>query len=47
MIPISNTELVGTQRNMEKGTVNDGTQRNMEKGTVNDMTTFREMTATS
>ena len=36
MIPISNTELVGTQRNMEKGT-----------GTVNDMTTFREMTATS
>ena len=25
MIPISNTELVGTQRNMEKGTVNDMT----------------------
>ena len=23
MIPISNTELAGTQRNMEKGTVND------------------------
>ena len=35
MIPISNTELVGTQRNMEKGTVNDMT------------TQFREMTATS
>ena len=25
MIPISNTELAGTQRNMEKGTVNDMT----------------------
>ena len=25
MIPISNTELVDTQRNMEKGTVNDMT----------------------
>ena len=25
MIPISNTELVGTQRNMETGTVNDMT----------------------
>ena len=25
MIPISNTELAGTQRNMEKGTVNDKT----------------------
>ena len=35
MIPISNTELVGTQRNMEKGTVNDMT------------TQFGEMTATS
>ena len=35
MIPISNTELVGTQRNIEKGTVNDMT------------TQFREMTATS
>ena len=23
MIPISNTELAGAQRNMEKGTVND------------------------
>ena len=23
MIPISNTELAGTQRNIEKGTVND------------------------
>ena len=25
MIPISNTELAGTQRNMDKGTVNDMT----------------------
>ena len=25
MIPISNTELAGTQRNMEKGTLNDMT----------------------
>ena len=25
MIPISNTELAGAQRNMEKGTVNDMT----------------------
>ena len=25
MIPISNTELAGTQRNTEKGTVNDMT----------------------
>ena len=25
MIPISNMELAGTQRNMEKGTVNDMT----------------------
>ena len=25
MIPISNTELAGTQRNMEEGTVNDMT----------------------
>ena len=25
MIPISTTELAGTQRNMEKGTVNDVT----------------------
>ena len=31
MIPISNTELAGTQRNMEKGTVNDmATFRKME-----------------
>ena len=35
MIPISNKELAGTQRNI------------LEKGTVNDMTTFREITATS
>ena len=34
MIPISNTELVGTQRNMEKGTVNDMTTFGEMKATL-------------